>query len=71
MWTTIPDLLAGLDPLLPVHQRPSGLSETQIRRWNVKDIRIELFQKTELVPTRPIYSSNNSRLLEMRQMLLP
>ena len=70
MWTTIPDLLAGLDLLRPVRQRRSGTSEMQIHRSNVKDIRTELFPRIERVPTRRIYSSNSSKLLEMRQMPL-
>jgi hypothetical protein len=69
MWTTIPDLPAGLVPLRLALQRRSEMREMQIRRWNVNDIRTEPSLKTEPVQIRLIYSSNNSKLLEMRQML--
>jgi len=69
MWITIPDQPAGLDPLRLVLQRRSEMSEMQIRRWNVNDIRTEPFLKTEPVLIRLTYNSSNSKLLEMRQTL--
>jgi len=58
MWTTTRDLRAGID-LLPLEPpKLNVMSEMQIHRLNVNDIRIEHSRRIELVLTLQI--SNNS-----------
>jgi hypothetical protein len=65
-WTTTPEPQAGTVHLLEGLARVSAMNGMLTLRLSVRDIRTELCQRTGLVQTLPICSSNKLGMLQMR-----